>query len=313
MQVELHCQAVSVQHKKYTRVLKKQTFHWSLEQRSGELPAPTQPTVSPVEIIDVDQCEDWNCTFGQNSFRWGGCLCVKRECLSKPQNTVLSAHYKMILFFWQDKRPRYWYPVPGGQRRAVQDEKERIEGLGSCLANAKMALTGYRFVPHFRAVSRCSLCSQAEKRQLPLILLQRNRSALALCCSYPVRPEVISFEDRETTPCVSITCTAHRIRRGEGAAEGQPGLCLGRGQTEVAPWPCPCKELHWQTGASCGRAHSFTQASPGASTWRSKKLIGQGFLLFPFLFPVSCAVPYLAYALGSPGVSQLFMTAGKAP
>lgn len=61
-------------------------------------------------------------------------MCLKGECLFKAQDTALSACYKVILFFLQDKRPRYWYPIPGGQRRAAQDEKERIERLRPCLA-----------------------------------------------------------------------------------------------------------------------------------------------------------------------------------
>lgn len=176
-----------------------------------------------------------------------------------------------------------------------------------------MALSGYRIVPHFRAVSCCS-CALKQRTDTFLSSSCRGRGPLLLCAtfSYPFRPEFMSFEDRKTTPHVSITSTAPRIRRGEGEAAGQAGLCLGRGWTEAAPWPCPCRELHWQAGASCGRDHPSTQASPGASTWRSKKLFGMGFLIFPFLFPVSCGVPYLAYTLGSPGVSELFITAGKA-
>lgn len=265
----------------------------------------------------MDQCEDWNCTFGQNSFRWGGCLCVSKESVFKAQNTALSACYKVILFFLQDERPRYWYPIPGGQRRAAQDEKQRIERLRPCLANTKMALTGCRIMPNFRAVSCCSLCSQAETPSSHPPAEEEVHS-----CSLPQLPlQARSYFiwGQRNNPCVSITCTAHRIWCGEGAAVGQPGLhccpkqgCAQGGDELKGPLG-PALAEGCTDRASCGRDHSFIQASPGESTWRSKKLIDQGFLIFPFLFPVSCVVPYLAYALGSPGVSEPFITAGKAP
>lgn len=287
MQVELHCQAVSVQHKKYTRVLKKQIFRWSPEQRSGELPAPTQPTASPVKIIGVDQCEDWNCAFGQSSCLWGGCLCVSKE--SVYSNTVLSACYKMILFSGKTRKRLVACCQHKDGTRWLQNGATFQSGVLLLPVLSSREETPYSHPSAAEEVHSCSLSPSPLQARSYFIWGQTDRQL-----------------------------PGHHLHSSE--------FGVGREQqwgSQGCAWGGD--ELKWLLGPAPAESCTDRQEHPVAETIHShrpaqeqvcedkKKLIGQGSLIVPFLFPVSCVVPYLAYALGSPGVSELLITAGKAP
>lgn len=156
----------------------------------------------------------------------------------------------MVLFFWQDKRPRHWYPVPGGQRRTAQDEKERIERLRSCLANTKTALTGYRIVPHFRAVSCCVLPSRDPYSHPP----SRGRGPLLLSATItPSGQKLFNLRtERQLPACPSLAqLTEFGVGR-EQQGGSQP--VFGRGQMKQPLGPAPAE--------SCTDRQSFLWQRP---------------------------------------------------
>lgn len=246
--------------------------------------------------------------------------CVSEGRVPIQRHRALSSALATRGFFFVPRQetkilvPYSSWPEKGSPGR----QKKRRKTFRSCPANRKMALASYRLLPHFRAVSCCSLCSQAEKRHLPPILLQRKRSILTPCHCYLFRPEQDYFSWGQQGSCLCIhqmhnSQNEVRGRVSSGVARAMPlpqaRLCSGKGGTEVAPAES-C--INSQAGASWDRDRSYKPAQEQVHQDK-KKLIGQWFLVFPFLFPVSSVVPHLAHALGSPGVSELFVTAGKPP
>lgn len=148
----------------------------------------------------------------------------------------------MVLFFWQDKRPRHWYPVPGGRRRTAQDEKERIERLRSCLNDMTQR-------QHSLATDSChiseqclAVCSQAET--LTLILLPRGRGPLLLCATItPSGQKLFNLRTERQLPACPSLAQLTEFGVGRGQQGGSQG-CVWEGTNEAAPWPCPCRELH---------------------------------------------------------------------
>lgn len=95
--------------------------------------------------------------------------------------------------------------------------------------------------------------------------------------------------------------------RSQSSTAAPSRAVLWEGRNRSCPLALPL-----QRTSSTGR-----QELPGAETEPTQEQVHEDkkkidWSLIPsFLFPLSSAVPYLAHALGSPGVSELFITAGK--
>lgn len=178
-------------------------------------------------------------------------------------------------FFVPRQETKILVPYSSWPGKGSPGMKKRIKRLRSCPANMKTALANYRLLPHFRAVSCCSLCYQAEKRHLPPIppTEEEVHSYSLPLLPLQTRTGLFHLRTARQLPVHPSDAQLTELSAGWGQQRGSQsytaaptGLCSGKGGTEVAPWLCPCRELHQQAGRSFLGQRSFIQASPGAST-----------------------------------------------
>lgn len=133
--------------------------------------------------------------------------CVSQGSVSVQRHRTLSSVLATRGFFFVPRQEtKILAPYSSCQAKGSPGrKKEGRRGLDHALPAGWRHLPAIdRLLPHFRAVSCCSLCSQAEKRHLPPILLRRKRSALTPCPCWPFRPEQGYFSWGQQGSCLCI-------------------------------------------------------------------------------------------------------------